>query len=321
MPNTRWSTWPSKFKSVCRWGLLFWLAAPIGAGCGGTPDAFVIAQPNVIEFGSDKLNESIEVAAPVRGAKLAIRAAVPVPWLSIAPDQVFSDGPDSPAQIRLSISRAQMKPGHNTCKVVLSAPGYTDTLVHVGADAYVSADFRVSQSMTRPGELVLFNDATRVLTGAKPVTAWRWDFGDGATSTEQNPVHAYEDPGAYTVTLAISSASGSDVRVQPNCVTVQKAAVPEADFVSATRRPISGTAVQFSDLSVPGSSRITSWLWDFGDGSWSADQHPLHVYKASAVYDVYLTVSNTNGNNTAVKLGYIDVQAAKPQNDPSTSTR
>ncbi|MCC6155296.1 MAG: PKD domain-containing protein, partial [Candidatus Hydrogenedentes bacterium] len=204
MPSTRWSSGPRKFKSVCRCAVQFILAVAIVAGCGSSPDTLLIAQPNVIEFGSGKLNESIDVAAPARGAKLAIRATTRVPWLTIAPDQVFSDGPDNPAQIRMSIIRAQMKPGHNTCKVVLSAPGYADTLVHVGADAYVSADFRASQSKARPGELVLFNDATRVLTGAQPVTAWRWDFGDGATSTEQNPVHAYEDPGVYTVTLAVT---------------------------------------------------------------------------------------------------------------------
>ena len=320
MRTTRWSTRRSKFKSTCRCGVLFVFATALTiAGCSSSPGQLLIAQPNVIEFGSDKLNDSLDVAAPVRGAKLAIRAATDVSWLSIAPDQVFSDGPDSPVRIRLSITRAQMKPGHNTCKVVLSAPGYADTLVHVGADAYVSADFRASQPNARPGELVLFNDATRVLTGARPVTVWRWDFGDGATSTEQNPVHAYEDPGVYTVTLAVTSTSGSDVRVQPNCVAVQKAATPEADFVAATRRPVSGTAVQFSDISVPGSSGITSWLWDFGDGSWSADQHPLHVYKASAIYDVYLTVTNANGFNSAVKLGYIDVQPVKASNGPVIS--
>lgn len=321
MQRTRWSTRPRKVKSIFCYGnvLLAFAAALVVAGCGSPSGQFLVAQPNVIEFGSDKLNESIHVSAPMRGAKLAIRATANVAWLSISPEQVFSDGPGSVANIRLSITRAQMKPGHNTCKVVLSAPGYADTLVHVGADAYVSADFRVSQTGAGPGELVLFNDATRVLTGAKPVTAWRWDFGDGATSTEQNPVHAYEDPGVYTVTLAVTSASGSDVRVQPNCVIVQKAAVPEADFVAVTRRPVRGTAVQFSDLSVPGSSGITSWLWDFGDGAWSAEQHPLHIYKASAVYDVYLTVSNANGDNTTVKLGYIDVQLAKGQNGSANS--
>ncbi|MCC6794267.1 MAG: PKD domain-containing protein [Candidatus Hydrogenedentes bacterium] len=319
MLSTPWSTGPRKFKSICCCALSAIAAALAIESCGSSPDQLLIATPTVIEFGSDKLNDSVDVAAPVRGAKLSIRAIAKVAWLNIAPEQVFSDGPDSPARIRLSITRAQMKPGHNTCKVVLRAPGYADTLVHVGADAYVSADFRVSQSNARPGELVLFNDATRVLTGAQPISAWRWDFGDGATSTEQNPVHVYEDPGVYTVALAVTSASGSDVRIQPNCVTVKKAAVPEADFVAATRRPASGTAVQFSDLSLPGSSGITQWLWDFGDRSWSAEQHPLHVYKASAVYDVYLTVSNANGSNTAVKLGYIDVQPAKVQNGPSTA--
>ncbi len=311
MRRTRWSTGPREVKLTLRFctTVVFALAV-IVSGCGQKPGQTLLVQPNVIEFGTEKLNDTIEVAAPVKGAKLSIRAASDVAWLNVAPEQVFSNGPDNPAKFTLSIARVRMKPGHNKCKVLLSAPGYAETLVHVGADAFVSADFRPSQTNARPGDLVLFNDATRVLTGAQPVTEWRWDFGDSATSSEQNPVHAYEDPGVYTVTLSVRSASGSDVRVQPNCVTVEKAAVPDADFVAATRRPVSGTPVQFSDLSVPGSTNIKSWLWDFGDGAWSKDQHPLHMYKASAVYDVYLTVTNANGLNTSVKLGYIDVQPA-----------
>ncbi|HRI88087.1 MAG TPA: PKD domain-containing protein, partial [Candidatus Hydrogenedentes bacterium] len=180
----------------------------------------------------------------------------------------------------------------------------------------VSADFRSSVSAARVGERVAFSDLTRVMTGAEPVTAWKWEFGDGNTSSEQNPVHSYGAPGVYAVSLAVQSASGSDVRIRPNCVKVSIPDVPKADFVAAARKPTINTPLQFNDLSVPGASDIVGWLWDFGDGAWSAEQHPVHIYNTAAVYDVYLTVNNANGSDTSVKLGYIEVQAGLPQSLP-----
>jgi PKD repeat protein len=40
------------------------------------------------------------------------------------------------------------------------------------------------------------------------ITAWRWDFGDGTSSTEQNPLHAYQAGRDYTVILEVEGAAG-----------------------------------------------------------------------------------------------------------------
>jgi hypothetical protein len=64
---------------------------------------------------------------------------------------------------------------------------------------YFSADFSAN-IQTGPAPLtVLFEDWSY----GEP-DAWSWDFGDGGTSTDQNPVHTYTAPGSYTVTLTIS---------------------------------------------------------------------------------------------------------------------
>ena len=47
------------------------------------------------------------------------------------------------------------------------------------------------------------------LSGGRP-TSWHWDFGDGTSSTEQNPTHTYASPGTYTVTLTVTNAHGTD---------------------------------------------------------------------------------------------------------------
>jgi PKD repeat protein len=152
---------------------------------------------------------------------------------------------------------------------------------------------------------------TRVLIGAAPVIRWEWSFGDGATSTERNPVHAYAQPGLYTVSLAVNSATVSDVRVRPNYIEVTRPPVPKPEFMAATRAPVAGDPVQFVDLSVAGAGEITGWLWDFGDGGHSTLQNPVHIYTAAAVYDVYLTITTTAGKEIEVKLGYIDAQQRK----------
>lgn len=71
--------------------------------------------------------------------------------------------------------------------------------------------------------------------------------------------------------------------------------------------PLSGTApltVQFSDLST---GQITSWLWNFGDGSSSAQQNVNHVYTTQGKYTVKLTVTGPGGSNNTVKTNYITV--------------
>ena len=60
------------------------------------------------------------------------------------------------------------------------------------------------------------------------ITSWSWDFGDGVTSTEQNPSHTYTDAGTYTVSLAVTGPCGSDTEVKVNFITVleQQKAMP-----------------------------------------------------------------------------------------------
>jgi PKD repeat protein len=71
---------------------------------------------------------------------------------------------------------------------------------------------------------VRFTDTS---TGAP--TAWFWDFGDGATSTEQHPKHVYVSPGLFTVRLAVSNSSGSDELVRSRFVIVFRAGAPPTD--------------------------------------------------------------------------------------------
>ncbi len=69
------------------------------------------------------------------------------------------------------------------------------------------------------------------------VTSWDWDFGDGGTSTDQNPVYQYQNAGNYTVSLTVTGPEGSDIETKANYISVYDA--PVADFVGS---PTSGGA-------------------------------------------------------------------------------
>lgn len=75
------------------------------------------------------------------------------------------------------------------------------------------SDFSANPT-TGPSPLtVIFTDES---TGS--ITFWEWDFGDGLTSTTQNPSHTYTDPGTYTVTLTVTGPEGSDTETKPNYI-------------------------------------------------------------------------------------------------------
>ena len=76
--------------------------------------------------------------------------------------------------------------------------------------------------------------------------------------------------------------------------------------------PTAGSAplsVAFTDLSA---GSPTSWLWEFGDGSTSTQQHPTHVYSTPGSYDVTLTASNVAGSGTFIRFGYVQAQVPPP---------
>ena len=145
-----------------------------------------------------------------------------------------------------------------------------------------------------------FADAT---TG--DVDTWQWDFGDGQTSTLQNPSHEYTSAGQYTVILTATGPAGSDTATKTGYIDVSPAPVaPVADF---TGTPTSGTAplsVSFADATT---GDVDTWQWDFGDGTTSTLQNPSHEYTSAGLYTVSLTATGATGGDTATKTGYIDV--------------
>ncbi|HNS12414.1 MAG TPA: PKD domain-containing protein [Bacteroidia bacterium] len=137
-----------------------------------------------------------------------------------------------------------------------------------------------------PG-VVPFNNST----AGSPV--FTWDFGDGSPpSNLRNPIHTYTNPGVYTVRLIATLGSCADTTTTPAMINVL--ASPLADFSFSS--PCVNDSVQFSNLSQAQGSTITSYTWNFGDGSPSSSlQNEKHAYAGAGTYSVSLTVQSSNG--------------------------
>ncbi len=144
---------------------------------------------------------------------------------------------------------------------------------------------------------VQFTDAS---TGS--LISWNWAFGDGTTSAEQSPGHTYTAAGNYTVSLTATGPGGSGTETKVGYITVL--APPAANFTANVTSGPAPLAVNFTDQSA---GNVTAWFWNFGDGTNSTAQNPIHTYAVAGTYTVTLNASNAYGNNTTVKGDYITV--------------
>lgn len=123
--------------------------------------------------------------------------------------------------------------------------------------------------------------------------SWAWDFGNGQISNQQNPSVVYTTPGTYTVTLIAKNASGANSMRKTDYIVVYP--YPTPSFTADINVGCAPATVQFTDHSTPGQGVITSWTWDFSDGTTSTLQNPSHVFTQTGYYDVGLTVVNSGG--------------------------
>jgi PKD repeat protein len=102
-----------------------------------------------------------------------------------------------------------------------------------------------------------------------------------------------------TATNAAGSATASSAETS---IVAPVSSAPVADFSASPTSGIAPLDVSFTDAS---GGSPTSWSWDFGDGSTSTAQNPGHTYASAGSYAVSLTVTNANGADTMMRVGYI----------------
>jgi len=166
-----------------------------------------------------------------------------------------------------------------------------------------------TDTSTAPATLINLTNGTLFFSSIESaslggITTWTWEFGDGSTSTERNPSHTYQEAGSYTVSLTAVGPGGSDTESKKGFIQLTKPSTPVANFTTKPRSGDGPLVVQFTDTS---SGHVSSRLWDFGDGTTSTEQNPIHTYTFSdnGDFTVSLTVTGLGGTDTETKTKYI----------------
>jgi PKD repeat protein len=148
-----------------------------------------------------------------------------------------------------------------------------------------------TNSVCAPGT-IQFYDSSSTGNISDPITSWLWNFGDGTTSTLQNPEHTYSSPGIYGVTLTVTTLGGCNNTNSSTPYIVQVHPYPTAAFtVSSSTLNLPYDALVTTNLS----TGATTYYWDFGDGSSSTSTNPVHNYNAVGIYPVTLIATSAYG--------------------------
>lgn len=150
---------------------------------------------------------------------------------------------------------------------------------------------------------------------------FQWFFGNGNSSSLFHPAAVYNKPGKYSVSLIVTDSLGfSDTLIRENYITVF--ASPVAFFNSDKQSVCKDEYIQFNDKTTLGNGSLTYWVWDFGDGGFGYGKKPTHQFKSSGIFDVALSVKDTNGCESMLKLkSYINVKAAPEMNVTSANNK
>lgn len=143
-------------------------------------------------------------------------------------------------------------------------------------------------------------------------TKWKWNFGDGTTSEEQNPTKVFTQTGEYNVGLIVENKLGlKDTLVKENYIKIIPKLEASFTYEIISNNPLE---VRFSNTS---KGEPVKYVWNFGDGYLSNEENPQHIYNAGN-YDITLTVFDEYGNfDQKILLEEFDNSIKNPPNIPN----
>jgi gliding motility-associated-like protein len=182
--------------------------------------------------------------------------------------------------------------GNYISALIVSSGGCVDTTA-VTLTVYPLPVVNFSSVAICKGDTTIFSDPSFIPSGN--ITTWNWNFGDGNSSTLQNPTHLYASDGTYPVTLTLTSNQGCTNSLQQAAIVRP---LPQPSFSTSPGSIISITDnVIFNDLSTGG----VQWVWHFGDTVTSTLQNPIHIYADTGTYIVTQIVTSQYGCVDSIK--------------------
>jgi gliding motility-associated-like protein len=140
-------------------------------------------------------------------------------------------------------------------------------------------------------DFVNFFDNSITGNANDPIKSWFWNFGDGATSTEQNPQHNYTSPGTYSVSVTVTTDGGCTSNNSSSPIVIIGYPYPVAAFTAnPTTLNLPYDILSCTNLS----TGAISYDWNFGDGGTSSLLNPKHTYLSVGEYQVQLIATSIN---------------------------
>lgn len=119
---------------------------------------------------------------------------------------------------------------------------------------------------------------------------YQWDFGDGQTSTALNPQHVFDSPGTYVVRLKVTNLLACNPEDSMSR-TITISSSPTAAFSATPLQPQTNVPSTFTNQS----QEATHYKWNFGDGTTTTEENPVHEFPQTGTYNVCLTAYNEHG--------------------------
>jgi gliding motility-associated-like protein len=212
----------------------------------------------------------------------------------------FGDGSSSTAANPQHVYKAF---GVYTVKLIVTGSnGCTDTLVKKEFIRVKQPQVQLT-NMPQKGCLPFTVPFAADINVEDNVVGYRWDFGDGTTSTQAAPIKTYTTEGNYTVKLVITTAGGcTDSIVMTDAVSA--APRPKADFTALPRNVCRSQAIKFTNQSTPTGEE---WLWKFGDGGVYTKENPTYQYLDTGLFKVTLIVTNKGCSDSMIKPDYVHI--------------
>ena len=155
------------------------------------------------------------------------------------------------------------------------------------------AKFSESAEIVYTGETVTF-DASESYDPDGTIISYYWDFGDRTNATGVVVEHAYSNNGNYVVTLTVTDDDGATATATATKYILNRP--PVADFTESAETVYTGEVITFdASSSHDPDGTITSYFWDFGDGTNATGVTVDHAYTDDGVYIVTLTVIDDDG--------------------------
>jgi len=144
------------------------------------------------------------------------------------------------------------------------------------------------------------------------ITFYHWDFGDGSVADLQNPSHTFIHEGTYTITFTVTDNNASTGSSTMQISVLLPTNYPPHASISVDRTyGLAPLTVSFNGSGTDADGYITTYSWDFDDGSNSSQQNTKHTFTQNGIYNVTLRVTD---NQQAMDISFVTIKCNPAHN-------